>query len=299
MLAADSVLIVLTSHLLAERRYRWGWGGPVMRQLLHFGWPLLINGLLMFGMFQGDRFIVATLYTMDDLGIYSVAFTVAILPSSIAMRVSQSLLLPALAGVREDAAKYRRIYRLVQQGLCASGAMLAVMLVVVGPNLVRLLYGQKFAAAGLIVGWLAIAQSLRLLRMGPTVAALSLGDSRNALIANVFRMLGLPLALAAALMGGSLAQVAATGIAGEIVALASCVWVAQHRHRLAAGDFLRPAVCAVAGMVAASALVMGFGLIGWSSTLALCGGITFLLAGSMLVSFPELRSAVAHFRHTS
>ena len=54
--------------------------GEYARRLLTFGWPLLVNGLLMFGIVQGDRLIIGTAYSVYDLGIYSVALTLAMAP---------------------------------------------------------------------------------------------------------------------------------------------------------------------------------------------------------------------------
>ena len=52
------VMMTLVSHLVAERPYRWAWDRVIIGRMLRFGWPLLINGLLMFAIFQGDKAIV-------------------------------------------------------------------------------------------------------------------------------------------------------------------------------------------------------------------------------------------------
>jgi len=68
------------SFLLAERPYRWGWNRTYVREMFAFGWPLIINGGLMYVIFQGDRLLIGAsqhfssrAYTLSDLGIYSVA----------------------------------------------------------------------------------------------------------------------------------------------------------------------------------------------------------------------------------
>jgi O-antigen/teichoic acid export membrane protein len=54
ILIAQALCNTVGSHLVAERRYGWAWDRLYARQILAFGWPLLINGLLMFLIFQGD-----------------------------------------------------------------------------------------------------------------------------------------------------------------------------------------------------------------------------------------------------
>src|SRR5438445_272180 len=56
LLLLQGVSSMVGSHLLAERPYRWAWDRNYLKRVFAFGWPLLVNGLLMFLIFQGDRF---------------------------------------------------------------------------------------------------------------------------------------------------------------------------------------------------------------------------------------------------
>ncbi len=68
------------SHLTAKRPYRWAWDRVQARRIINFGWPLLINGLLMFFILQGDRAIVGAAFDMQVLGWYSAAFALTLMP---------------------------------------------------------------------------------------------------------------------------------------------------------------------------------------------------------------------------
>lgn len=98
----------LLSHVLATRPYRWLLRRDLAKKKLDFGWPLLVNGLLMFGIFQGDRVVVGALFDMHTLGWYSVAFSLA-LPTLIlypTKKVGHGAIVAAGAVVVEDVPPY-------------------------------------------------------------------------------------------------------------------------------------------------------------------------------------------------
>src|SRR5262249_16026779 len=48
ILNIQAISYCVASHLVAERSYRWAWRRDYMKRMFSFGWPLLVNGLLMF-----------------------------------------------------------------------------------------------------------------------------------------------------------------------------------------------------------------------------------------------------------
>jgi len=293
MLVMDSLLVLALSHLLAERRYRWGLEGGELSRLVQFGWPLLINGLLVFGIFQGDRFIVATWYGMTELGLYSVAFMVAILPVGVSSRIGELLLLPVFSNLRAESARLDRAYRLTQQVVSFGAAALSIMWIVAGPAIVVLLYGRKYQSAAILVGWLGIAHAVRLLRLVPTLGVLAYADSRNPLIANIVRTTALPLAAGAAACGGDLRLIAAATLVGETLAFVSAVLGAHRRHGLSWSAVVYPSLCygtAVAACVLVKEVLVPAN--GVAIGLITGTGFVFLLAAIMLAGFGEARSLV-------
>jgi len=58
VLVLQSAAVTAASHCVAERHYGWAWDRRYARKILAFGWPLIVNGLLMFLIFEGDRFVI-------------------------------------------------------------------------------------------------------------------------------------------------------------------------------------------------------------------------------------------------
>ncbi|HRR81528.1 MAG TPA: oligosaccharide flippase family protein [Planctomycetota bacterium] len=241
------------SHVLAERPFRLGWEWTVVRRSFGFGWPLLLNSLLMFAVMQGDRVILARAYTKAELGVYSVAIGLAMASCGVVMNIASQLLLPVFSVFQQNRKRFEATYVLFAQAATAVGLILGALFFMLGPALVSIVYGGRYALAGSVVGWLAAAQSIRLLRAAPTTAAMALGDTRNSLVANVFRQSGLALALIAATVRTSVAWIAIAGVVGEALALGASIMYMRRRHGLAA----RPAV------VCSAFLVSGLLLSAW------------------------------------
>lgn len=283
-------LCTVLSHMLAERRFRLGWEWRVVRQSFGFGWPLLLNSLLMFAVMQGDRIILARAYTKAELGVYSVAIGLAMMPYGVAMDMTSQLLLPVFSRFQQRRERFETLYRLYAQGAAAVGLMLGALFFILGPALIALVYGTRYALAGTVVGWLAAAQSVRLVRAVPTTAAMALGDTRNSLVANVFRQSGLLLALAAALAQAPLVWIAVAGVVGEVVALGASVMYVRWRHGLPIHATASPAAVLVGGL-ALSAAIGGSGLASFGLLPLSCTLVLVLVASSaiLLTTFPELR----------
>ena len=215
VIVLQAALQVATSHALATRKYTWTWDGEIMRRMITFGWPLVVNGLLMFVIFQGDKAIVGAAFTMKELGWYSAAFMLALAPSMIITKVLQGLLLPLLAKAQDDRKVFRQRHLLALQGCLLMGLGLATALVVAGPALLILLYGDRYAEGALVMSLLGLMQGIRVAKAGPMIVAMALGSTKNAMYSNLARAATLFLALVMVWWGWGVSAVAAVGILGE------------------------------------------------------------------------------------
>ncbi|MCY2954910.1 MAG: oligosaccharide flippase family protein [Planctomycetota bacterium] len=221
----------LLSHLLAERHYRWAWDRDHVKHVLSFSWPLLLNGVLLFLIQQGDcallgmapRLFPGAPYSMADVGLYSIALSLSVVPITAVAKVNSSLLLPGLSQVQSSVVDFNRRYRLGLETLALAGGICGLLFLAAGGTIVVLVYGEKYAGAATVVGWLGAAQAIRLARIAPTTGALAKGDSMNPLIANVVRVLGLVLGVAVVAKGGPLSWIAGAACCGEGAALAIAV----------------------------------------------------------------------------
>lgn len=297
---AQVAISTIASHLVAERRYEWNWERAHAVRMLGFGWPLLVNGLLMYGIFQGDRLIVGAGYSMVDLGIYTAAFTLTMVPTVLLARVNGSLVLPVFAEVQHDRKEFEYRYRCATELLSLNAGAFAVSFILIGGPLLVLLYGSQYAAAVPIVSWLGAMQALRLVRSAPSQAAMALGETKNTMIANVARTFALLPMLWVAYRGLPLSWIAACGVGGEVAAMATAVLLLRWRHGVPVASTLRPiSLSIIITVIAGIAVYVGVE----SHGVIVVGLLACLLIATMLVyafwRFEVANAAFSRICHTT
>lgn len=194
LLLLKVLLTGVLTHALAERSYRLGWDKRYASMIFKFTWPLLINGFLLFGAMEGDRVIVGNRFTMADLGMYSLALSLTVMPGMIFIRILSSIMLPLMARAQSNLEEFQGRYDLCTELLSFFSILMATTLIVGGEVIATLIFGEKYAGAGVIIGVMAMAQAYRLQRVAPTIAAMALANTRNNLVSNLSRGTGLVIA---------------------------------------------------------------------------------------------------------
>lgn len=280
LVVGRSLLQTAGSHLVSTGPYRWSLDTERARHLVAFGAPLIINGLLMFAILQGDQVLVGRVFGLDTLGVYAAVYGLIAAPVMLIGKISTSLLLPVYAASRHHDVTFARTHRFAAHGLGLVAIMLMGGAIAVGEQLVTLVYGAPYAPGFWLVAAIGAMQGVRLLRIAPSIASLATGDTPNMMYANLVRAAALPAALWAALSGAPVYVVALCGASGEVIALMVML------TRLACRDHLTPS-CDVR-VFAMAALSSGFVL---ASAMALRDG-THVVAAS-LVPLVALSAIVA------
>ena len=290
LLVLKALMSLALSHLVAELPYRWVWHPEFGRRMLRFGWPLLLTGFLMFGIMQGDQFLVASFYDMAQLAPYAAAATLVMAPQFLYSRVFNAVALPLVSRVQEIPAVFIRRYRQVLAGMLLYASASTAAFIVGCEALMRAVYGAKYSGAGPIVGWLAAVAAYRGLRVSVAVANIAKGDSDSQLIANLWRATSLAPAFIVAWLGQPLWMIAACGILGELLATIVCVWRLKNRAGVPMSLTLWPA--AGIGLISCGAGLLAH----WTATVPVWAGLLAALgagsaaAGITVALVPELRS---------
>jgi O-antigen/teichoic acid export membrane protein len=298
ILAVQQGCTTLGSHLVAERRWAVAWNRQYARRMFHFGWPLLINGLLLYGIMEGDRVVIGSaqrlfhhsVYTLTDLGVYSVAFGASYAPATLIVNVTGTLFLPILSRAKESWAEFQRSYLRCLNPATLLAAMAAIPFIVGGGWAITLVYGHKYAAAGSFIGWLGAMWGVRIIRAVPTAAALAQGDSKTSMVSNFVRSAALLGMLLAAATGAPLVWISISGFCGESLALGVTLWRLKRLHAVPIGLCIRPfAVIALGMLAAALAALARIGNMGWTGPVL--GSVAVALATLLAMMFviPELR----------
>lgn len=289
LLLGQTAIYVLATHAVAARRYQIGWEREAGRRLFRFGAPLAMNGVIFFAVMQGDRAVVGAAYTVEELGLFAVAATIAIVAGDLILGVSNPLLLPALSQAQDDPERFARRSSTTVQAMAVLAGAAAVGMLLGGQPLVDILYTEEYAPAGVLLSLLGASQGMRLLRVAPNMISLSRGDSVTVLYGSIVRTAGVAAALALALRQAPLTWIAAASIGGEVAAsLVVCAIVAR-RSELRLSVLLGPTVCTMV-------VVVVMGAVAWASQMSnpllglLTAGVGAAVAGAILaLAMPAAR----------
>lgn len=297
VLVLQAIVYVIGTHVVADRAYGWAWDRKYVTRIFSFGWPLLINGFLMYVILQGDGVIIGAShrlfphshFTLTDLGIYSVAFSLTMAPSMLVANVATSIFLPLLSRVQGQREQLARNYAICAEIVAFMAALIGIPFAIAGSPAIALIYGQKYSAASEVIGWLAAMWAVRIVRVAPTLGAMASGDTRNAMLSNIARTLALPWVVAVAAAGFGLKWIAVCGFCGELLALSVSVRRLQKREDLQIGKCIKPFAVAASATLTAILLVPRWEVSAWPVAVVASTLLAALTCVTMLLLFPELR----------
>ena len=296
LIIIQAVVRTIISHIVAERSYAWGWEPLHARQIMAFGWPLLINGILLFVIMQGDRFVIGAAdnlfsrvtYSKTLLGFYSAAYVLSQSILEAILSVLGPLMFPLLSSVQHDQSQFQKRYRFCIHIYASISSVMGIFFILMGSWFMVLVYGKQYIAAGPLLILFGIMQSIRILRTAPTTISLAKGDSRNTTISNMFRALSFVLAFICATRGMDIVWIAASGLIGELLAILPSLVMLKYRFNIPMQHFIVPFISALAGIILAE-LLWYFCLFNASFLLAffVAAVLSICMAALFLWSFDE------------
>lgn len=225
VLLLQALAQVALSHLVARHRYGLALDPAVLREVLGFGAPLVLNAGLMFLTFQADRLIVAGWYGWAEVALYGVALQLAMLPAQITGRAASSLLAPRLRG--QGGVLLAALMRRAMVGYAGIGLGFALGFTLLAPPLIAAIYGPAFRPDPWLALALGLAAGARIWRTPLSQLAVILGRTGDPARANLWRAMALGPAILAAWLGLPLVAIAAAAALGEALATARALHLAR------------------------------------------------------------------------
>lgn len=237
--AAQSLVQGIASHAIAHEDYWLGWRRADLVEILRFGAPLLLDGVFVFAINQGDRAVIGVCLPPAEVGRLTATLSLALVPTLVLARVAVSLSIPYLARAAA-AGQLRSSQRRATLLALGAGGCLGVGFATCGGIAVEAIYGVDFRASGSLFVLLGIGQVLRVVREAWIGAALALGDSAVPPRANSLRLAGVALAFFVGTRHPDPVAIVASGLAGEALATSCAAWFLMRRTESAvrpSGEF--------------------------------------------------------------
>lgn len=224
------------------------WETAALRELVSFGKWIFLSTAFWFFASQGDRAVLGKFLSLENFGIYNIAFFLASFALQLGMAVSGRVMIPVYRDARHEVAKIAKL----RAGLSVVTLSLLLGMAFVGPMLVGVLYDARYTSGGAIVTLLAVAQIPQAIGMSYDQSALAAGDSRRFFVVTAARAV---LLIACLLLGVILYDLTGAIVGMGIAHLLThpvLIWLARKHD---AWDMRHDVICALcAGGLAVLAL---------------------------------------------
>jgi O-antigen/teichoic acid export membrane protein len=148
---------LLTHMYLPGVGDRCGWDPVALREIIAFGKWVFLSSLIGFLVISGDRLILGGLVNAQELGIYSIAAMLVGAIEALLTKLIGDVALPAFSEVsRNRPEQLRQVFYRVHFTLGSVALFLAGALLTSGPAIVRILYDDRYANAGWMLGIIAL-----------------------------------------------------------------------------------------------------------------------------------------------
>jgi O-antigen/teichoic acid export membrane protein len=219
-LVTKAVVLVIVTHLQAERPYGLKFYKEHSVRMARFSAPLVLTGIILFFANQGDRILVTRSIGFAGLGYYSAVILLIYNPSSMLHGFVHAMYLPLIAGARGDHARRSAISARLGSETVLLALCMAAGFAIVAPIAIPILYGHRFEQSVITVALIGILQCTRYLSVWFATVGLAMGRSGIVLANNVVRLIAWPAAIFGVMMGAGLIGIVIGFIFGELIAAA-------------------------------------------------------------------------------
>jgi len=287
-LLLEAAIYVTLSRLLLKKERVTSIDPAIRRAAMTYGLPLMINGVGLFVLAQFDRVIVANLFGLANLALYSVVLTLAIVPTSALSQVIGSFGLPFLGRWREDYAGSRRATLILILGILIIAATYAVGVGLLLDRLVPLIYGSHYRVTQGLRALATGVAFLRLCRAGLNLILLNHSQTGRLTLGNIVSGAGVVMSFLLAIWSQRVEAVVLGLLIGDLLSL-FLLFAFTSRHL--------PAATAVRH---AGVLILPVGLAAWGPLAVSGGGVgvrVLIAAVSALVIASE--AAIVYRRYVA
>ena len=190
-----AVQVIMAHYLLPGIKHRLTLNRADVREIVRFGkWLFFATAIGYLAGQASDKLALGKLVDRETLGIYSMAFMLAQLPSSVVTVLIGRVLYPALAEAsRQDCSRFGDKLRRARTAIWPPLMLLILGLGFFGPLMFKLLWDPRYHAAGWMLQLMLVVVWLDGLNCSLNAALLARGDSFASAVQNsIMLAIGIP-----------------------------------------------------------------------------------------------------------
>ncbi len=224
----------IVSHLIdVGYKNRFAWSPEAAKTIMSFGRWILFSSAVTFAAAQADRIFLGKFLGFSELGIYTVAMTLAEAGTIVGTRLTNQVLYPIFSRVHADPTlDLRSIYYRARLALDALVLPAAGALCVFAPLLIEFLYDDRYLDAGWMLRVLVLRVAIAAVVTPSERCLLSMGHAHYTFTKNLIRALWMLAALPLGFHLFGLAGVVWVIALSELPSLVFLLWAFQRKGLL-------------------------------------------------------------------
>lgn len=290
-LVAEAAVSVVLSYMLVRPQGVSHVDPVIRRAALAFGLPLMANGLGLVILKQLDQVIVANLFGLQTLALYSLVLNLAILPTSVMQRIAGKLSLPFLGKARDDNATASQASLIVIVGMTLAAAAFAIPIGLTLDGLAPLVYGPQYKVSVAFSALAMLAAFLRFARGGPNMVLLDHGQTGRMTAGNMIAIIGMLLGFALGVALRSLEAVLLGVVVGDLLSFLLLLFLMN--RIVPAFEVLRHIALISLGVAAAAAAMWLTGGGGWAVRAVIFVASMFVIGCGAILIYQQIISPFA------
>jgi O-antigen/teichoic acid export membrane protein len=151
---AGEVITLIVSFILSPYRPSFEFDYKRARGLFRFGRHIMLTGIILLVIERGDRALLGKVLDLDAVGFYSMAYALAILPSTFLTSIMSQVLFPVFSRLNEQLDSLKRTFLTILKFVSLITIPASIGIGILAPEIVEVVYGSK---------WLPMVDSLRVL----------------------------------------------------------------------------------------------------------------------------------------
>jgi O-antigen/teichoic acid export membrane protein len=258
---ANAAVQVLLSHMGQQTSYGFAPRKRLISLVGAFSRPIYTNAVIAFVAIQGDRLVVASLFTKSDLAFYTVACSIGQGLTVLLTRIAGTILLPRMTSRAMTLEQRRKqISTLCLTMIAVSTVFLAAM-AIFGPFATLLVYGARYHGLIAVIFASSIVNMVQVEQSCASTLLIANARTVSLPIITLMRASALPIAILATKLGAPLSAVPLAFAVGTTLSLAVNYYVLVPLKlvdsRVIAISFIRTALLLMVGVALAMAFPVG------------------------------------------
>jgi O-antigen/teichoic acid export membrane protein len=256
---------LIVSHFIKGPKYNFLPRLRLVKVISNFSAPIYLNALILFSALQGDRLVIAALFTKRQLALYTVACAISQGLMVVLNRAMTTLLLPHMSRRERTAADQKKAVSNAGKLVIIGSTAFLLLMASLDPTVTTLVYGKKYVNLAIIIYASSIVQMLQIESAWITTVLIASGRTKSFPIITLMRAVALPISILFAIAKAPIWSIPVAFAIGSGASLAVAYFAARPLRLIP--NYLIVASFARTAIAIATAVWLGieWGGVGWAS----------------------------------